>query len=49
MNHVLITTTSANSVVSVRNPAGNSPHSAITPLAGGTRPSPASLVIKQIQ
>ncbi|WP_240462467.1 hypothetical protein [Myxococcus sp. CA018] len=49
MNHVLITTTSANSILTVRNPAGNSPALTITPLAGGTRAVSASLLIKQIQ
>ncbi|WIG93730.1 hypothetical protein [Myxococcus sp. SDU36] len=49
MNHVLITTTVVNSVLTVRNPAGNSPALTITPLAGGTRAVSASLVIKQIQ
>jgi hypothetical protein len=48
-NHVVITTTVANSSVSVLNPAGNSTALTITPLAGGTRPVSASLVIKQLQ
>ncbi len=46
---VLVTTTSANSILSVLNPAGNSPALTVTPLAGGTHPVSASLVIMQIQ
>jgi hypothetical protein len=49
MNHVLVTTTSANSILSVRNPSGNSPALTITPLAGGTHPVGATLLIMQIQ
>ncbi|MCP3167882.1 hypothetical protein [Myxococcus qinghaiensis] len=48
-NHVLITTTVVNSVVSIRNPVGNTPALTITPLAGGARPVSATLLIKQIQ
>jgi hypothetical protein len=48
-NHVLVTTTSAFSVLSIRNPAGNSPALTITPLAGGTHAVSASLLIMQIQ
>jgi hypothetical protein len=44
----LITTTAANSTVELRNPAGNSPALTITPLAGGTRPTAASIVIQQL-
>ena len=44
-----VTTTSINSVLTVRNPAGNSTALTITPLAGGTRPVSAHLVITQIQ
>ncbi len=44
----LVTTTSVNSILTVRNPAGNSPALTITPLAGGTRPVSAHLVITQI-
>ncbi len=46
--HVLITTTVIDSVLSVRNPTGNSTALTITPLAGGTRPVSATLVIKRI-
>jgi len=45
---VLVTTTVVNSVLTVRNPAGNSTALTITPLAGGTRPVSAHLVITQI-
>ncbi|WP_277987046.1 hypothetical protein [Pseudolysobacter antarcticus] len=45
----LITTSSANSVLTVRNPAGNSPALTITPLAGGTRPASAHITITQLR
>ena len=45
----IITTTSVNSILTVRNPAGNAAALTITPLAGGTRPVSAHLVITQIQ
>jgi hypothetical protein len=48
-NHVLVTTTALNSTLSVRNPLGNFSALTVTPLAGGTHPVSASLVIKQIQ
>ncbi|MCC5909773.1 MAG: collagen-like protein [Clostridiaceae bacterium] len=44
----LVTTTSINSILTVRNPAGNPTALTITPLAGGTRPVSAHLVITQI-
>ena len=44
----LVTTTVINSLITVRNPAGNSTALTITPLAGGTRPVSAHLVITQI-
>ncbi len=44
----LVKTSSINSILTVRNPAGNSPALTITPLAGGTRPVSAHLVIMQI-
>ncbi|HUF99823.1 MAG TPA: hypothetical protein VMM60_16975 [Ilumatobacter sp.] len=44
----LIQTTVANSVLTVRNPAGNPTALTITPLAGGTRPVAAILLIEQI-
>ena len=45
----IITTTEVNSILTVRNPAGNSTALTITPLAGGTRPVSAHLIIIQIQ
>lgn len=45
----LVKTTTSNSVLTVRNPAGNSTALTITPLAGGTRPVSAHLVITRIQ
>jgi hypothetical protein len=45
----LVTTTVINSILTVRNPAGNSTALTITSLAGGTRPVSAHLVITQIQ
>ena len=45
----LVTTTSVNSVLTVRNPADNAAALTITPLAGGTLPVSAHLVITQIQ
>jgi hypothetical protein len=45
----IVQTTAANSVLSVRNPAGNSTALTITPLAGGTRPASAHLAITRLQ
>jgi len=45
----LVTTTTVNSILTIRNPTGNSTALTITPLAGGTRPVSAHLVIKQLQ
>lgn len=45
----IVTTTAINSILTVRNPAGNAAALGITPLAGGTRPVSAHLVITQIQ
>ena len=45
----LVETTEENSILTVRNPAGNSTALTITPLAGGTRPVSAHLVIIQIE
>jgi hypothetical protein len=45
----LVTTTVTNSLLTVRNPAGNSTALTITPLAGGTRPVSAHLLITRIQ
>ena len=45
----IVTTTAVNSILTVRNPAGNAAALTITPNAGGTRPVSAHLVITQIQ
>jgi hypothetical protein len=45
----LVTTTVVNSVLTVRNPAGNSTALTITPLAGGTRPVSATLLIERVK
>ena len=45
----LVTTTTANSILEVINPSGNSPALTITPVAGGTHPVSAHLVIIRIQ
>lgn len=45
----IVTTTSINSVLTVRNPSGNAAALTITPLAGGTRPVSAHLVIIQLE
>lgn len=45
----LVTTTTANSILEVINPPGNSPALTITPLAGGTHPVSAHLVIIRLQ
>ncbi len=45
----LVQTTTVNSILTVRNPAGNATALTITPLAGGTRPVSAHLVITQLQ
>lgn len=44
----LVTTTAVNSVLTVRNPAGNAAALTVTPLAGGTRSVSAHLVIVQL-
>ncbi len=46
--NALISTTAASSTVELRNPAGNTPALTITPLAGGTHPAAASIVIQQL-
>ncbi len=43
-----VTTTAADSVLTVRNPAGNATALTITTIAGGTRPVSAHLVITQV-
>jgi hypothetical protein len=48
VNDVFLTTTVVNSVLTVRNPAGESTALTITPLAGGANPVSASLAVKQI-
>lgn len=45
----IVTTSTINSVLTVRNPAGNAASLTITPLAGGTQSVSAHLVILQIQ
>jgi collagen triple helix repeat protein len=45
----VVQTTALNSVLTIRNPTGNPTALTITPLAGGTRPVAASLVITQLQ
>ena len=44
----LVTTSVVNAVISVVNPAGNTTALTITPLAGGTQPAVASVVIEQL-
>lgn len=44
-----VQTSVVNSVLTVRNPAGNSTALTITPLAGGTRPVSASLIVEQLR
>ncbi len=44
----IVQTTAVDSVLTVRNPAGNAAALTVTPLAGGTRPVSAHLVITQI-
>jgi hypothetical protein len=44
----LVTTTTVNDALQVLNPAGNSTALTITPLAGGTVPVSASLVIERV-
>ena len=44
----LVTTTTADSVLTVRNPEGTAPPLTLTPSAGGTRPVSAQLVILQL-
>jgi hypothetical protein len=45
---VLVQTNSVNSLLTVRNPAGNSTALTITPLSGGTRPVSATLLIELV-
>jgi hypothetical protein len=48
VGHSLVTTTVADSLLSVANPTGNSTALTITPLAGGTHPVSASLIVTQL-
>jgi hypothetical protein len=45
----LVSTTVINSVLTIRNPSGNSTALTITPFAGGAQPVSAHLIIKRIQ
>ena len=45
----IVTTTSINSILTVRTPADNSTALTITPLAGGTQPVSAHLMILQLR
>ena len=45
----IVTTTTTNSILTVRNPAGNAAALTITPSAGGTEAVSAHLVITQLQ
>jgi len=49
ITEVIVSTTVINSILTVRNPAGNAAALTITPLAGGTRPVSAHLVIVRLQ
>ncbi len=44
----LIVTSTINSILSVHNPTGNTPALTITPVAGGTHPVSATLIIKRL-
>ena len=44
----IVTTTSVDSILTVRNPAGNAAAITITPVSGGTRPVSAHLVITRL-
>lgn len=44
----IITTTTENSIISIRNPENNTTALTITPLAGGTQPVSAHLIITQL-
>ncbi len=47
-NTVIVSTTVINSILTIRNPAGNAMALTISPLAGGTRPVSAHLVIMRV-
>jgi hypothetical protein len=44
----LVKTTSQDSAIEVRNPAGNTPALTITPKAGGTHAAVASIIVQQL-
>ena len=48
-NQVLLATDSEDSILTVRNPTGNTPALTVTEYAGGTHAVSASLVIRQVQ
>ena len=48
-NQVLLRTTAAHSLLTVRNPAGNATALTLSPQAGGARPVSASVVILQLR
>lgn len=48
VGHTLVETTIANTVLTLGNPGGNSPALTITPIAGGTKPVSATLLIKRL-
>lgn len=48
VNTVIVTTAVINSILTIRNPAGNASALTIIPLAGGTRPVSAHLVILRV-
>jgi len=48
-DRLIVATTSINSILTIRNPAGNAAALTITPVAGGPRSVSAHLVITQIQ
>jgi hypothetical protein len=48
VGQALVTVSSANSTLQVVNPVGNSTALTITPLAGGTDPASATLIITQV-
>jgi hypothetical protein len=49
VGEALVETTSIDSILTVRNPAGNSTALTVTPLAGGTRPVSATLLIERLE
>lgn len=49
MDNKKVSTTSVNNVLTIRNPASNAAALTITPLAGGTSPVSAHLVILRIE